>query len=210
MSSDQNKEVEIKARVTPSIKAAVHAIAVRRGEADSVIVREAVTEYLRDHKALAQHDGRPEGPRPSRKQQQSATASDSDEVLLPVFATIPAGLADDRPASAPERLVPVRGRRFPRGAFGLVVTGNSMNVATGRPGPIHHGDTVILAPFTRLEDVLGRVVAALVDGQTTLKRLVFARSGDYHLRPESDDPDCTVTIVPRRDLLVQGVVVDKL
>ncbi len=210
MSSDQNKEVEIKARVTPSIKAAVHAIALSRGEADSVIVREAVTEYLRDRASSSNGIRAPVLKRGGRDNGRRTSLRDIGDVLLPVFDSIPAGSADDRPAAQPERIVSVPKRRFPSGAFGLVVTGNSMNAAAGRLGAIYHGDTVILAPFTQVDDALGKIVAALVDGQTTLKRLVYSPEGDYHLRPESSDPSCTVTIVPKRDLLIQGVVIGKL
>jgi predicted transcriptional regulator len=43
---NQAKDVEVKARVTSSVRARLESIAKKRGEARSLILREAITEYL--------------------------------------------------------------------------------------------------------------------------------------------------------------------
>ncbi len=50
------------------------------------------------------------------------------------------------------------------------------------------------------------VVAALIDGETTLKRFIMEK-GRPHLRAENEDfPD----LMPARELVVQGVMVGLL
>jgi hypothetical protein len=49
----RSKEVEIKARVTAKMRKQLEAIANERGEALSVIVREAVSEYLSKRNLVA-------------------------------------------------------------------------------------------------------------------------------------------------------------
>jgi hypothetical protein len=46
----KNKEVEIKARVTRQMRAEVESLADQRGEAASLIIREALAEYLAKRK----------------------------------------------------------------------------------------------------------------------------------------------------------------
>ncbi len=65
---------------------------------------------------------------------------------------------------------------------------------------IRDGD---LAVLERKEPREGDVVAALVDGEVTLKRLVTERKGWFLKSENPDYPDLT----PRRDLQVQGVLV---
>jgi repressor LexA len=65
---------------------------------------------------------------------------------------------------------------------------------------IEDGDTVILE---HKQPKPGDIVAALIDGETTLKRLVNER-GTYYLKAENPRfPE----IHPARELLVQGVMV---
>ena len=62
------------------------------------------------------------------------------------------------------------------------------------------GDTVVLE---HREPRKGDVVAALIDGETTLKRYVV-KSGKPYLHAENEDyPD----LIPARELVVQGVMV---
>ena len=87
--------------------------------------------------------------------------------------------------------------RLPKGArvFALKVRGDSM-VNAG----IHEGDTVILEfKEPRNKDV----VAALIDGETTLKSYIVQR-GKPFLRAENPKyPD----LIPAQELVIQGVMI---
>ena len=134
---------------------------------------------------------------------------DIDTVSLPIFGNLPAGWPQAREGVAglrADRSVPVRRGQFPEGAFGLEVRGESMNAAT--PRPILDGDIVVLLPPEQREPRHGDIVAALVDGETTLKRLVN-KARPAHLRSESHNPAFR-EIFPAHDLVIQGVVVGKL
>ena len=117
---------------------------------------------------------------------------------LPFFSSIPAGRADWA-ESEPDRQVAVEpgifGLRSPDRAFVVKVRGRSMEGAGIRDGD--------LAVLERKEPREGDVVAALVDGEVTLKRLVNERRGWFLKSENPDYPDLT----PRRDLQVQGVLV---
>lgn len=79
--------------------------------------------------------------------------------------------------------------------FALRVRGDSMVGAH-----ILDGDTVVLE-LKPVHD--GAVVAALVDGESTLKRY-FVRRGTPYLKAENPKyPD----VIPARELVIQGVVV---
>jgi repressor LexA len=86
---------------------------------------------------------------------------------------------------------------IPRNAktFALKVRGNSMIDAH-----ICSGDVVIME-FR--EPRKGDIVAALIDGETTLKRYVVEKGRPF-LRAENPDfPD----LVPARELVIQGVMI---
>ena len=147
--------------------------------------------------------------RPKGLASQDDLLRDIDTVSLPIFGQLPAGWPQTREgiaAQRPARSVPVRKGRFPEGAFGLEVRGESMNAAT--PRPILDGDIVVLLPPGLREPQHGDIVAALVDGETCLKRLVN-QSRPAHLRSESTNPTFK-EIYPAHDLVIQGVVVGKL
>ena len=134
---------------------------------------------------------------------------DIDTVSLPIFGHLPAGWPQTREgvaAQRPARAVPVKRGRFPEGVFGLEVRGESMNAAT--PRPILDGDIVVLLPPEQREPRHGDIVAALVDGETCLKRLVN-KTRRAHLRSESTNP-VYKEIYPAHDLVIQGVLVGKL
>ena len=118
--------------------------------------------------------------------------------FLPFFSAIPAGRADWA-ESEPDRQVAVEpglfGLRSPDRAFAVKVRGRSMEGAGIRDGD--------LAVLEKKEPKAGDVVAALVDGEVTLKRLVTERRGWFLKSENPDFPDLT----PRRDLEVQGVLV---
>ena len=65
------------------------------------------------------------------------------------------------------------------------------------------GDTVILE-FR--EPRKGDIVAALIDGETTLKRYVFKNRRPYLQAENPDYPD----LIPARELVIQGVLVGLL
>ena len=66
---------------------------------------------------------------------------------------------------------------------------------------IFEGDVVIVEPRTQPKN--GDVVAALIDGESTLKTLM-ARNGKPYLRAENPKYP---NLVPAGELVIQGVVV---
>ncbi len=117
---------------------------------------------------------------------------------LPLYGTIPAGLPADNPATADEtiRIDPTAfGLRTTQGLIALRVRGDSMTGAQ-----IADGDVALL----RTEPARpGNIVAALIDGETTLKRLVrdgkrtILRAENPHYRD----------LIPSESLVIQGVLV---
>ncbi len=149
-----------------------------------------------------------EHPDPLSSPQTSRRKSrDIKEVSLSIYGNLPAGWPQDREATQqPTRKVKVPAGKYPKGAFGLEVRGDSMNAA--KPEPICDGDVVVLVSPEKREPRSRDIVAALIDGGTTLKRLI---NGDQpaHLVSESTDPSFGM-ITPMHDLIIQGVVIGKL
>jgi len=117
---------------------------------------------------------------------------------IPLYGTIPAGMpADQQQESDGCISIDLESIRLPKGArvFALKVRGDSM-INAG----IHENDTVILEfKEPRNKDV----VAALIDGETTLKRYVLQR-GKPFLRAENPKyPD----LIPAQELVIQGVLI---
>jgi repressor LexA len=117
---------------------------------------------------------------------------------IPIYGHIAAGMSQDVEQEKEGCIsMDISALGIPRGArtFALKVRGESMIDAH-----ICHGDTVILE-FR--EPRKGDIVAALIDGETTLKRYVVEK-GKPFLRAENDDyPD----LIPARELVIQGVMV---
>jgi len=120
---------------------------------------------------------------------------------LPILGRIPAGFPDpisvDRDLDEIEQLdfTPAGEGYDPNRHFALQVSGQSMVGAH-----ILDGDIVIAE---RRTPVPGEIVVALIDGETTLKRLV-AREGQFYLAAENPDyPE----LHPADELVTQGVVV---
>lgn len=117
---------------------------------------------------------------------------------LPVFGAIPAGLpqavqaASEGDAWLDETLL---GFRPKPGSFLLKVRGDSMKDAG-----ILDGDLVLVEPNPAPR--AGQIVAALIDGESTLKRLVRVR-GAWFLKAENP---AYPELHPRADLVIQGVV----
>lgn len=118
-------------------------------------------------------------------------------VDIPLFGSIPAGLPQSREQDA-EGCVSVDiasiGFKPTRNTFALRVTGDSM---IGRH--ILDGDVVVLEHGP--EPRHGQVVAALMDGESTLKTFL-QKNGKSYLRAENPKyPD----LIPAQELMIQGV-----
>jgi len=120
-------------------------------------------------------------------------------VSVPIYGAIPAGLPQDT-AQEEEGCVLIDietlGIKPTARMFGLKVRGDSMlgrHIVDGDVAIIEHG----VQPRT------GDVVAALIDGQVTLKTFIMHRGKPY-LRAENPRyPD----LIPQEELQVQGVMV---
>ena len=119
-------------------------------------------------------------------------------VEIPIYGTIPAGLpADERQQADGCISVDVETLRLPKGArvFALKVRGESM-IGAG----ILSGDVVVLE-FREPRN--GEVVAALIDGETTLKRYVVQRGKPFLKAENPRFPN----LIPAQELVIQGVQV---
>lgn len=117
---------------------------------------------------------------------------------IPLLGAIPAGPADLR-TQEPDGLVhvDVESLKIPRSSriFALKVTGDSM---IGKH--IMDGDIVILEQ--NADPKPGDVVAALIDGQSTLKTYLLDRGRPY-LRAENPRYP---NLIPLSELMIQGVM----
>lgn len=120
-------------------------------------------------------------------------------VDIPLFGSIPAGLAEERLQEARGCVsidVQSLGIKTTSRTFALEVHGDSM---IGRH--ILEGDIVILEHG--MTPRIGDVVAALIDNESTLKTYVHEK-GKPHLRAENPRYP---TLYPLHELVVQGVMV---
>jgi repressor LexA len=85
--------------------------------------------------------------------------------------------------------------------FLLRVRGNSMNKATIARDTIEDGDLVLVRQQPSAKD--GDIVVALIDGETTIKRLVRG-AGYYVLKPQSTSKHRPIIV--DKDFQVQGIV----
>ena len=116
---------------------------------------------------------------------------------IPVFGSIPAGFAQNREQEA-EGCVSVDiesiGFKPTRNTFALRVTGDSM---IGKH--VCDGDIVVLEHGP--EPRHGDIVAALIDGESTLKTFI-RKNGKPYLKAENPHyPD----LMPAQELMIQGV-----
>jgi repressor LexA len=118
-------------------------------------------------------------------------------VDIPVFGSIPAGYGEDRVQEA-EGCVSVDvesiGIKPTRNTFALRVTGDSM---IGRH--ILDGDMVVMEHGP--EPRHGQIVAALIDGKSTLKTFLVRNRKPYLKAENPKYPD----LLPAEELLIQGV-----
>ena len=120
---------------------------------------------------------------------------------IPIYGSIPAG----SPTSETQReegcvVVDMETLRLPKGAcvFALRARGDSMTGAG-----ILDGDVVILE---HREARSGEIVAALLDGESTLKRFVTQRGRSFLKAENPEYPN----LIPAQELLIQGVQVGLL
>lgn len=118
-------------------------------------------------------------------------------VEIPVYGCIPAGMPTHQ-EQEPDRCISIDAEsiRLPANArtFALKVRGDSM-IGAG----ILDGDHVIME-FDSARD--GDIVAALIDGETTLKRYLVKKGRPYLQAENPDYPD----LIPARELVIQGVL----
>lgn len=118
---------------------------------------------------------------------------------IPIFGTVPAGFpetpAEDRKPLGELAIQPEWFGGAMRRGYAVRVHGDSMQGAR-----IFDGDLVIVEPKT---PKAGDIVVAIIDGETTLKRLIKQKE-KYFLRAENPKyPE----LIPSDELKVQGVVV---
>lgn len=118
---------------------------------------------------------------------------------IPIYGRIAAGMAEDNTQS-PEGTLTVDPKAFGlpqqgRTTFALKVRGDSMIEAH-----IVDGDFVILE---HREPRNRDIVAALIDGETTLKRLVVEKHKRFLKAENPRYPD----LIPATELIIQGVMV---
>lgn len=119
-------------------------------------------------------------------------------IQIPIYGIIPAGMPADQ-QQEPDGCVTVdlETIRLPKGArvFALKVMGDSM-IGAGILS-----DDIVVLEFK--EPKSGDIVAALIDGETTLKRYVVQRGRPFLKAENPDYPNLT----PAHELVIQGVQV---
>jgi len=124
---------------------------------------------------------------------------DREEIRdIPVYGRIAAGFAEgsqQEPDGCLSIDIASLGSSGNNETFALKVRGESMIDAH-----ICDGDTVVLE---KREPRNGEVVAALIDGETTLKRYVSEKGKTYLRAENSDFPD----LIPVEELIIQGVMI---
>ncbi|HEV7868717.1 MAG TPA: transcriptional repressor LexA [Chthoniobacteraceae bacterium] len=116
---------------------------------------------------------------------------------VPIYGQIAAGMAEMQDQEDEGMVsLDVASAGISKGSkvFALKVRGDSM-IGAG----IHEGDLVVLE---HREPRSGDVVAALIDGETTLKRFVVTHGRPYLKAENPEFPN----LLPTRELIVQGVM----
>jgi len=126
-------------------------------------------------------------------------AAEAPVHALPLYGSVAAGVPEFVSGSRAEGTLradeQTLGFEPKPGCFALTVRGESMKDAG-----IYNGDTVVVEPNTTPRE--NQVVVALIDGESTLKRLVRLGNG-YFLKAENP---AFPELHPRADLVIQGVV----
>jgi SOS-response transcriptional repressor LexA len=131
-----------------------------------------------------------------------------NHVLVPLLGKIAAGHPVNENQASQQRaeFIPAPESKARGAKYALQVTGESMN--RSKEG-IQDGDIVLLADPEQRQPVSGDIVAALIDGETCLKRFHSRKPGESFLESESDNP-AFGQIHPARELVIQGVYIGKL
>lgn len=118
---------------------------------------------------------------------------------IPIYGNIPAGFPDGVEPSGEIGRLQIDGEtiglRRNRRCFALRVRGDSMEEAG-----IQDGDTVIVEQHNPND---GNIVAALIDGETTLKRFISRNGQPAYLKSENSRYP---NLFPTSELVIQGVV----
>ena len=115
---------------------------------------------------------------------------------IPIYGSIAAGMAEMTEENIEGSVAfDTTGINSGNATFGLRVRGDSMIEAH-----IADGDIVILE---KREARAGDIVAALIDGETTLKRFVTRHGKPYLQAENSKYPD----LIPVHELVIQGVMI---
>ncbi|HAX44686.1 MAG TPA: transcriptional repressor LexA [Bryobacteraceae bacterium] len=157
------------------------------GHLHALEAKGAIRRAERGSRQIDLPDGMPPAPPPAGVYQ------------IPVYGSIPAGPPQDIAAGAAESCALVDevalGFKPREGCFALKVRGDSM-----RDAGILTGDMVVIQPTPTPRE--GQIVAALIDGECTLKRLVRVK-GRWFLKAENPNyPE----LHPREALVIQGAV----
>lgn len=127
------------------------------------------------------------------------TSTDSTIHTLPVYGSVSAGIPEFINGHGAESVLRADeitlGFEPKPGCFALTVRGESMKDAG-----ILSGDTVVVEPNSSPRE--SQIVVALIDGESTLKRLVCVK-GHYFLKAENP---AFPELHPRASLVIQGVV----
>ncbi|PAW68922.1 MAG: repressor LexA [Opitutia bacterium Tous-C1TDCM] len=150
-------------------------------------------DALTEKGALRRLDGKARGLLPASYPRRGSL------IEIPLFGTIPAGLPIAAEQQEPDSYISVDtatlGIRPETKVFALRVRGDSMIDAS-----ILDGDTVFVTPR---EPRPLDIVAALIDGESTLKRFLVQRGRPF-LRAENPRyPD----LLPVQELIIQGVMI---
>src|SRR3954468_1281769 len=153
-------------------------------------------DALTEKGALRRLEGKARGLLPQSHPRRGALAE------IPLFGVIPAGYGVETQVTEAESYISVDtislGVRPNTKLFALKVRGDSMINAS-----ILDGDTVFLTPReARPQDI----VAALIDGESTLKRFLVQRGRPF-LRAENPR---YADLLPASELIIQGVMVGLL
>ncbi|MEO0795037.1 MAG: transcriptional repressor LexA [Verrucomicrobiota bacterium] len=123
----------------------------------------------------------------------------NDVVTLPIYGAIAAGYPEGVESGGEIGRLQIDSSytsvRRNANAFALKVRGDSM-IDVG----IFDGDLVVVEPGTNPRN--GAIVAALIDGETTLKRYVKTRGHAPYLKAENPD---FPALFPVSELIIQGV-----
>ena len=153
----------------------------------------AVTSHLQ---ALARKGVLQREPNKARGLVLTDSYRDRAMIEIPIYGSIAAGLPESQ-QQQPDGCVAVdvETLRLPKGArvFALKVRGDSMNGAGILPGDI------VVMEFKEAKH--GDIVAALIDGETTLKRYVVQRGKPFLKAENPGFPN----LIPAQELVIQGV-----